>query len=119
MRELLAYVEKSKVPEINPWVWVFGLFIGPVVQSAALQGYVFNSTRLIVRMKSALTQAILQKTLKIRFTNDDKVVSADGKEEAKSKVGMINNLMSSDLEVIADARYVLYFFNNLSALTRI
>lgn len=105
MRELLAYIEKSKTPEINPWVWVFGLFIGPIAQAASWQGYIFNSTRLIVRMKAAFTQALLDKTLKIRFTTDEKVVGADGKEESKSKVGMINNLMGSDLAMIADARY--------------
>lgn len=107
MRELLAYIEKSKPATINPWIWVAGMFIGPIAQAAAFQGYIFNSTRLIVRLKAAFTQALLQKTLKIRFTTDDKMPASGEKgqpAETRSKVGMINNLMSSDLTQVSDAR---------------
>lgn len=31
MRELLAYIEGSKTPVITPWVFVFGLFFGPLL----------------------------------------------------------------------------------------
>jgi len=107
MRELLAYIEKSKTPEITPWVWVFGLFIGPICAAAAYQGYIFNSTRLIIRIKAAFTQALLVKTLKIRFTSDEKQQTEKGGSQPSatgSKVGRINNMMSSDLQQLADAR---------------
>jgi hypothetical protein len=73
-----------------------------------------SADRLIIRIKAAFTQALLQKTLKIRFSNDSKneTGSADtGKEQSKvseagqSKVGMIMNLCSTDLQQVADARY--------------
>ena len=81
--------------------------------------------RLIVRVKAALTQSLLIKTLKIRFTaatkkkksgdatTTDTSAAGDVKPEGKldadeglSKVGKINNLMSTDLEQLTDARYV-------------
>ena len=71
------------------------------------------------RVKAALTQLLLEKTLKIRFTADS--VSKEEKEGAakkdkgqkdeaepeedqrKSRAGRIINLMSSDLETIFSA----------------
>ncbi|KAA8907557.1 P-loop containing nucleoside triphosphate hydrolase protein [Sphaerosporella brunnea] len=106
MRELLAYIEKSKVPVITPWFWVGGLFFGPIATAAVWQGYIFNSTRLIIRIKAAFTQALLEKTLKIRFTSDEKDAEKAGNQPSSmgSKVGRINNMMSSDLQQLADAR---------------
>lgn len=45
MRELLAYVEKSKQATITPWAYVFLLFAGPLVSACFFEFYVFNSTR--------------------------------------------------------------------------
>ena len=45
MRELLAYIEKSKEPTISPWVYVGMLFAGPLVSACSFEFYVFNSTR--------------------------------------------------------------------------
>lgn len=67
--------------------------------------------RLAIRVKAALTQSLLEKTLKIRFVSDS--ATKEGKENGmkkdggpeKSKVGMINNLMSTDLDQLAEARY--------------
>ena len=70
------------------------------------------------RVKAALTQLLLEKTLKIRFTADsvskeEKQGAAkkdNGKKKAepeednrKSRAGRIINLMSSDLETIFSA----------------
>ena len=73
-------------------------------------------SRLIVRVKAALTQSLLIKTMKIRFNSavsdekKDNEVDANTKKDnevvhEQSKVGMINNLMSTDLEQLTDARY--------------
>ena len=45
MRELLVFVEKSKQPTITPWVYVFLLFVGPLISACCFEFYVFNSTR--------------------------------------------------------------------------
>lgn len=68
-----------------------------------------------MRIKAALTQSLLIKTMKIRFTTapsekKEKSVDANTKKDneivhEQSKVGMINNLMSTDLEQLTDARY--------------
>lgn len=47
MRELLAYVEGSKVPVVNPWVFVFGLFFGPLLTGLIWEAYVYNATRYV------------------------------------------------------------------------
>jgi len=75
-----------------------------------------------VRVKAALTQSLLDKTLKIRFTADSvskeekRGVTKKGKgkkdkdeseeDHEKSRVGRINNLMSSDLAQLSSARSV-------------
>ena len=72
-----------------------------------------------VRVKAALTQSLLDKTLKIRFTADSvskeekrgvakkdkgKKDKAESEEDPKeSRVGRINNLMSSDLAQLSSA----------------
>lgn len=120
MRQLLAYIERSQEPTITPWVWVALLFVGPIVSASCFEFYVFNSTRLIVRVKAALTQSLLLKTMKISFTSaasnkKDDASTAVGDESKEgtgkaftspehSKVGMINNLMSTDLEQLTEAR---------------
>src|SRR5947207_14518273 len=87
--------------------------------------------RLIVRVKAAFTQSLLLKTLRIRFnaemTKADDVTSKDAKDGkvkgkpkaeekyGQSKVGKINNLFSSDLETLVNARYVL---NTLQLIKR-
>lgn len=74
-----------------------------------------------MRVKAALTQSLLLKTMKIRFTSaasnkkEDASTVGDGSKESTkkdftspehSKVGMINNLMSTDLEQITETRYL-------------
>ncbi|RPB16599.1 hypothetical protein P167DRAFT_500063 [Morchella conica CCBAS932] len=114
MRELLAYVEGSKEPVITPWVFVFGLFFGPLLTGLVWEAYIFNATRLVIRVKAAFTQSLLEKTLKIRFTQDSGKDEKDPKDPKaaavkktppnQSKVGMINNLMSTDLDTLTNAR---------------
>ncbi|KAF8476090.1 hypothetical protein BDZ91DRAFT_689962 [Kalaharituber pfeilii] len=125
MKELLAYIERSKEPTISPWVYVSLLFVGPLVSACLLELYVFNSTRLIVRVKAALTQSLLLKTLKIRFTagtaNKNGIDATgrskehdktDAPDHQQTKVGMINNLMSTDLEQMTDARDFFLLFGS-------
>jgi len=79
------------------------------------------------RVKAALTQSLLEKTLKIRFTADSvtkeekqgaakkdkgkKDEAAPEEDHMKSRVGRIINLMSSDLETISST-----WFTSLSSL---
>lgn len=113
MRQLLAYLEQSQEHTVTPWVWVALLFVGPIVSACCFEFYIFNSTRLIVRVKAALTQSLLLKTMKIRFTSAaSNRKEDDSKGDTKkaltspehSKVGMINNLMSTDLDQLTEAR---------------
>jgi hypothetical protein len=71
-----------------------------------LERGITRGSRLIIRFKAAFTQALLQKTLKVRFTSDEKDAEKAGNQPSKtgSKVGRINNMMSSDLQQLADAR---------------
>ncbi|KAG0635925.1 hypothetical protein HOY80DRAFT_892204 [Tuber brumale] len=122
MKHLLAYIEGSSQPIVTPWTFVVGMFLGPLLGGVAWEAYVFQSNRVGIRVKAALTQSLLEKTLKIRFTADS--VSKQEKQGAtkkdrgkkgeaeteedhkKSRVGRINNLMSSDLAELSSARSV-------------
>ncbi|RPA89809.1 hypothetical protein L873DRAFT_1831877 [Choiromyces venosus 120613-1] len=130
MKHLLAYIEGSSQPIVTPWTFVLGMFLGPLLGGVAWEAYVFQSNRVGVRVKAALTQSLLEKTLKIRFTADSvskeetqgapkKVKGKKDKDEPeedhkKSKVGRINNLMSSDLAQLSSARCLLliYFYSD-------
>ncbi|PWW78291.1 P-loop containing nucleoside triphosphate hydrolase protein [Tuber magnatum] len=123
MKHLLAYIEGSSQPIITPWAFVLGMFFGPLLGGVAWEAYVFQSNRVGIRVKAALTQSLLEKTLKIRFTADsvskeekqgtaeiDKGKKDKAKPEEdhqKSRVGRINNLMSSDLSQLSSARSVI------------
>ncbi|ODQ52786.1 hypothetical protein SAICODRAFT_80947 [Saitoella complicata NRRL Y-17804] len=104
MNRLLAFLEDPDNAWITPYFFVVGLLIAPIAQSISMQAYVFTSTRLLVRVKSALTQELYQKTLRIRFAFSEEEAEAATTEQGKSKVGTINNLMSSDIETITNTR---------------
>lgn len=66
---------------------------------------------MIIRVKGAFTQALLQKTLLLRLQDEENAADAKTEKDAagapkKSRVGMINNLMSSDLMTLTDAREI-------------
>lgn len=114
MYALLHYLEAPGDAILNPLCWVGLLFVGPMCQSAALQQYLFASTRLIVRTRLSLIQELYRKALS--SVNFDASVTESGikvdKEatlDAKaSKNGHIQSLMSFDVDALYGSRDLVY-----------
>ncbi|KAK8051250.1 ATP-dependent bile acid permease, partial [Apiospora rasikravindrae] len=115
---LLQYIQSPTTATIRPWAWVILLFVGPLTRSVTFQQYIFTSTRLIVRVKSAMTQELYYKAMGSMELDDDvfQEVSSTGKgkpEEKKSQAtstGRLANMMSADIDAITNGRDVMLIF---------
>jgi hypothetical protein len=97
MQKLLAYLENPASAEVTPYVWVIGLLVIPIMNSAFIQQYFVNSIQLTANAKAALVQALYEKTLRVRIVG----APEGGEEVERNRVGRINNLMSSDMYFLA------------------
>jgi hypothetical protein len=93
MNRLLAYLEDPAQATVTPYVWVVGLLLAPVLNSMFIQQYFVHSIQLTANAKSALVQALYEKTLRVRMAG-----APEGHEAVeRNRFGRINNLMSSDM----------------------
>jgi hypothetical protein len=93
MNRLLAYLEDPAQATVRPYILVVGLLVAPVLNSMFVQQYLVHSIQLTANTKSALVQALYEKTLKVRMAGapeGDDAVELD-------RFGRIHNLMSSDM----------------------
>ncbi|OAA47837.1 ABC transporter, transmembrane domain, type 1 [Metarhizium rileyi] len=119
---LLAYLDDPSSAIYKPWVWLLLTFFGPISRSILFQGYVFTSTRLIVRIKSAMTQELYQRALEsmelehdpfaAKFDDDKDEEEEEEEEEKKNSTkstsaGRLANLMAADVDAIFKARDVI------------
>ncbi|KAH0611111.1 uncharacterized protein H6S33_011538 [Morchella sextelata] len=121
MRGLLAYIEKSSEPTFTPWVYVGALFFEPLINAAVGATQSLVSSRLVLHVEAAVSQSIMQKTLKIRITDFKETKEGDGNEEGDNQdavqpaIGKITQLINSDVSRLINASSVL----NLVASTPI
>ncbi|KAF9475019.1 multidrug resistance-associated ABC transporter [Pholiota conissans] len=67
---ILSYLETGghgADNDIRPWFWIFCMFLGPSVNSLALQRYFLISTRVCVRCEALITQLIFEHSLRVRL----------------------------------------------------
>ncbi|KAM0205711.1 hypothetical protein ACHAPA_002689 [Fusarium lateritium] len=117
MFKLLEYLADPCGAIYKPWLWLFLMFIGPLSRTIAFQQYVFTSTRLVVRIKSALTQELYYTALDSMEMEEDpfelqsggnKPGNANGHTAAKStSAGRLANLMASDIDAIYRSRDIV------------
>ncbi|KAI2624137.1 ABC transporter [Hypoxylon sp. NC1633] len=114
MYKLLGYLSDVEGSSYRPWVWLTLLFIGPLSRSVCFQQYVFTSTRLIVRVKAALTQELYYKAMGSMELEDEVFaeIAATGKEREKSQegttsAGRLANLMGADIDTITRGRDIV------------
>ncbi|OAA61314.1 ABC transporter, transmembrane domain, type 1 [Cordyceps fumosorosea ARSEF 2679] len=127
MFKLLDYLDLPTVATYRPWVWLAMVFLGPLTRSLLFQQYVFTSTRLIVRIKSAMTQELYHKALESMELEDDPFQSSKrsgdpGKDTApktqkSTSAGRLANLMAADVDAIFRARDVMMVFVGVPAGT--
>ncbi|EEB05999.1 ATP-binding cassette transporter abc1 [Schizosaccharomyces japonicus yFS275] len=99
MNHLLRYLEGDSKEFLSPYLWILMLLVAPYVSSLAFQNYLFLSTRFLVRCHTALVQELLLKVLRFRFVR---------KAGADSKIGRVNNLISTDIEDIFEMRELFH-----------
>ncbi|KAK3352376.1 hypothetical protein B0T25DRAFT_184635 [Lasiosphaeria hispida] len=109
MYQLLQYISAPQDAVLHPSLWIFLLFAGPMIRSVAFQQYIFNSTRLVVRARSAMTQELYHRAMSSRELEDDVIndIATRGKKEdqtTSTSAGRLANLMASDTETILNAR---------------
>ncbi|KOS17961.1 ATP-binding cassette transporter abc4 [Escovopsis weberi] len=116
MFKLLDYLANPVGATYHPWLWLVMTFTGPLCRTVLFQQYVFTSTRLIVRIKSAFTQELYHKALQSMELEDDPFDNVggpgDGGDQEKSartaqkttSSGRLANLMAADVDAIYRAR---------------
>ncbi|PNP85499.1 hypothetical protein FNYG_00555 [Fusarium nygamai] len=117
MFKLLEYLADPSGAIYKPWLWLFLMFIGPLSRSVAFQQYIFTSTRLVVRIKSAFTQELYYTALDSMEMDEDpfelqsggaKLKSMSGQAAAKTtSAGRLANLMASDIDAIYRSRDII------------
>ncbi|KAI1142406.1 ABC transporter [Hypoxylon sp. FL0543] len=114
MYELLRYLSNPEASHFRPWVWLVLLFVGPLSRSVCFQQYIFTSTRLLVRVRAALTQELYYKAMGSMELDDEVFaeIAATGKEkegnrQSTTSTGRLANLMGADVDTIARGRDVV------------
>lgn len=107
MYQLLAYIDSPLDAVFRPWLWLAVLFMGPTAHAVAWQHYVFNSTRLQVHVKSALTQELYHEALGSMELEHEESVDRAGKEQTTTAAGRLATLMAADVEAISKSQEVM------------
>jgi ABC-type multidrug transport system fused ATPase/permease subunit len=116
MYKLLEYIADPEGAIVQPWVWLILMFCGPMSRSVCFQQYVFTSTRLIVRIKSALTQELyhravssmeLEEDIFATKGSDEKKDARKAKNEGSTSAGRLANLMAADVDAIYGSRDIV------------
>jgi ABC-type multidrug transport system fused ATPase/permease subunit len=107
--QLLVYLSAPEEAVLHPALWLFIMSIGPLMRSISFQQYLFTSTRLVVRIKSALVQELYGRAMSSMELEDDvinAIVSQNKQEpgQRSTSAGRLANLMSSDIDAIVIAR---------------
>ncbi|KAJ7600411.1 multidrug resistance-associated ABC transporter [Mycena floridula] len=109
VNRVLDYLETNgrEIPVIRPGFWILLLFLGPIINSIATQWYEFIGTRALVRAENLITQLCFEHALRTRISTDQiKREDSDAADDS-NRAGMMNNLITTDLANITEARYFL------------
>ncbi|PKS08941.1 hypothetical protein jhhlp_003554 [Lomentospora prolificans] len=109
---LLDYIDNPQAAVYHPWVWLAIIFLGPTARSVTFQQYIFTSTRIIVRIKSAFTQELYHRLLESLELEENPNGGANPSKKGNEKqigtaTGRIANMISSDIDAIFKARDVI------------
>ncbi|GAP82594.1 putative ABC transporter [Rosellinia necatrix] len=116
MYKLLGYIGNPEGASVRPWTWLILLFIGPLSRSVTFQQYVFVGTRVVVRIKAALTQELYYKAMGSMELDDEVFagIAASGndksstrKPQATTASGRLANLMSADVDAVWGGRDII------------
>ncbi|KAJ6611201.1 hypothetical protein B0H10DRAFT_2165893 [Mycena sp. CBHHK59/15] len=107
------YIETNgKDAKYRPWIWILWLFLGPTIRSITNHWYVFMVTRTLVRVEAIITQLVFNHALRIRFKSETSEAPHTGAKPRADQnlVGKLNNLITSDLQNITEAKDFMLLF---------
>lgn len=116
MYKLLGYIGDPEGASVRPWTWLILLFVGPMSRSVAFQQYAFVGTRIVVRVKAALTQELYYKAMGSMELDDEVFaeIATSGsdknkptKQQGATASGRLANLMSADVDAVWGGRDVV------------
>ncbi|TGJ82318.1 hypothetical protein E0Z10_g6434 [Xylaria hypoxylon] len=116
MYKLLGYIGNPEAANVRPWIWLILLSIGPFSRAVAFQQYIFIGTRVVVRIKSALTQELYYKAMGCMELEDEVFADIAGlgkdgnkpnKQQAATASGRLANLMSADVDAVCYGRDIV------------
>ncbi|KAI0186211.1 ATP-binding cassette transporter abc1 [Xylaria flabelliformis] len=115
MYKLLEYIGNPEGATVRPWTWLILLFVGPLCRSIAFQQYTFVGTRIVVRVKAALTQELYYKAIGSMELDDEAFAeistsASDNnkpKKQAATASGRLANLMSADVDAVWQGRDIV------------
>ncbi|KIK58469.1 hypothetical protein GYMLUDRAFT_45326 [Collybiopsis luxurians FD-317 M1] len=116
INNLLKYLERGKEGAMmRPWFWVLLLLLNPVLNSLIVEWYLRVSLQTLVRMEALLTQLVFEHALRIRVKAESSSDSQTGKQ-SRNLTGRINNLVTTDLAVINEARNCMALISEIPVL---
>ncbi|KAK5998321.1 ABC transporter ATP-binding protein/permease VMR1 [Cladobotryum mycophilum] len=127
MFKLLDYLANPQGAVYHPWLWLVLTFLGPMSRTVLFQQYVFTSTRLIVRIKSAMTQELYHKAMESMELEEDPFDATRGSSNEKdgqpaqksTSAGRLANLMAADVDAIYRGRDMIMCLVGVPAGTAI
>ncbi|KAJ3920632.1 P-loop containing nucleoside triphosphate hydrolase protein [Lentinula edodes] len=125
VNQLLRYLlEGASSSMMRVWFWILILFLVTFVDSLLTEWYLRLSLQTVVNLEALLTQLVFEHALRIRVKAEPSSSSIDLDSEAEkghkknnlNLVGKINNLVTTDLTVISDARNCIALISEIPVL---
>ncbi|KAL8286584.1 hypothetical protein RQP46_004601 [Phenoliferia psychrophenolica] len=108
---LLSYVQNNASTRFSPYLFVFGIFAGPIASSIAYQSALYRVSKLGVCVRVGLADAVFNKVFRTKEggegTGSESGSQGSGEKEKQSSggdaVGKVNNLVGTDIDVITSS----------------
>ncbi|KAJ7035141.1 P-loop containing nucleoside triphosphate hydrolase protein [Mycena alexandri] len=112
LNRILNHLEDPNAESLmKPWFWVLLLFLGPFIYSLAFQWDMFVGTHIMCQTSAIVTQLVFEHALRIRVkaeTADKTDAATKPSSQTVNVLGKINNLVTTDLNNINEARNILF-----------
>lgn len=91
VQQLLSYVQDRTDTRVSPYLFVVGIFLGPVAASVAFQNATYRLGQIGLRLRALLGHAVYKKLLRVKAggggsKDDDEEVGKDGEESPQTGV---------------------------------
>lgn len=94
LSQLLRYVQDDKQTALSPYVYVFGIFLSPILSSVAYQNAVYRLSQVGLRLRALLGHAVYAKVLRVKAGGGGTKGDGEGKGEStggSEALGRVNS----------------------------